>query len=166
LNKTSSIKEAAVLVLHELASDSLIMTLRSKKVRNHPGEVCFPGGRWQVGDNDLYATALRELQEEIGITPSRVQLQQAMQTERTLTGFIIQPWFACIDNLEPFKPDVEEVSEVFLLPMEEVKQAGNYKEIFVNYKGFTIKTYQYTATEHYLWGATARIMMQLIVNNS
>ncbi|MBA3535493.1 MAG: CoA pyrophosphatase [Tatlockia sp.] len=162
MNKLSAPKEAAVIVLHELVSDSLILTQRSLGLRNHPGELCFPGGSWQEGDKDFYATALRELQEELGIAPSRVNLKQALEPERTLTGYMIYPWFASITNISPFQIDSEEVSELVRLPMTEVIKASNYKEISVSRFGLSIQTYQFRAKEYYVWGATARIMMQLI----
>jgi 8-oxo-dGTP pyrophosphatase MutT (NUDIX family) len=158
----SAPKEAAVIVLHELVSDSLILTQRSLSLRNHPGEVCFPGGSWQEDDNDFYATALRELQEELGIEPSRVKLKQALEPERTLTGYLIYPWFASIDNISPYQIDIEEVSDLFRLPMSEVIKSSNYKEISVSRFGLSVKTYQFRAKDYYVWGATARIMMQLI----
>ena len=65
INKTQV--HSAVLVLHELATDSLVLTKRSNKLRHHPGEICFPGGIWENQDENLYATALRELNEELGI---------------------------------------------------------------------------------------------------
>lgn len=162
MNRLSAPKEAAVIVLHELVSDSLILTQRSPALRNHPGEICFPGGGWQEGDNDFYATALRELQEELGIEPSRVKLKQALKPERTLTGFMIYPWLASIKNISPYLIDINEVSELFRLPMSEVIKSSNYKEISVSRLGLSIKTYQYSAKNHQVWGATARIMMQLI----
>lgn len=155
-------KESAVIVLHELASDSLILTQRSASLKNHPGEICFPGGQWQKGDEDFYATALRELQEELGIVPGRVHLQGAMKTERTLTGYIIYPWLASIENLLPYQANEAEVMEVFKLPMNEVVELANYEEIVVNRLGLNIKSYQYKASGHFVWGATARIMMQLV----
>lgn len=164
MNHTLESKKAAVIVLHELARDSLILTLRSKKLPNHPGEVCFPGGRWHEGDKNLYNTALRELQEELCIDSSRVELNYPMALESTLTGFIIQPWFASLENLNPYKADKREVRGVFRLPMNEVALAKNYKEIIVNRFGLDIKSYQYTATQHFVWGVTARIMMQLIAD--
>jgi 8-oxo-dGTP pyrophosphatase MutT (NUDIX family) len=155
-------KKAAVIVLHELASDSLILTLRSAELHDHPGEVCFPGGTWQVGDGSLYNTALRELQEELSIGAERVQLVKAMTPVPTLTGFIIHPWLAAIDTLSPYQMDSREVSEVLRIPIKEVCQAANYQEIKVRRYGRIIKGYQYTATPYFIWGATVRIMMQLL----
>ncbi|KTD20299.1 MutT/nudix family transporter protein [Legionella lansingensis] len=128
----------------------------------HPGEVCFPGGRWQEKDEDLYATALRELQEELGIPSSRVQLQSAMRIEETATGFMIQPWLASIDSIDPYSPDPNEVAEVLQLPMKEVKNSNNYQEVIVNRYGLSFTSCQYIASAHFIWGATARIMKQLV----
>lgn len=162
LNKTDLRKKSAVIVLYERTTDALILTKRSKQLRNHPGEVCFPGGGWEGGDENLYATALRELEEELGISPSRVQLERAMDPETTLSGYVIHPWLASIETLVPYHADCEEVSEVFSLPMKEVVLASNYQELLVNRYELKIKSYQYTASSHFVWGATARIMMQLI----
>lgn len=155
-------QNAAVVVLHELSSDSLVLTQRSKTLRAHPGEICFPGGRWQVGDKSLYDTALRELREELGVLSSRIKLQKSLRPEQTLTGFIIHPWFASIDQLSPYQADENEVDEVFFLPFNEVVKKSNYQEIQISRSGFTITTYQFIASGHYVWGATARIMMQMI----
>ncbi|KTC93707.1 MULTISPECIES: NUDIX hydrolase [Legionella] len=155
-------QNAAVVVLHELSSDSLVLTQRSKTLRAHPGEICFPGGRWQVGDKSLFDTALRELREELGVLSSRIKLQKSLRPEQTLTGFIIHPWFASIDQLSPYQADKNEVDEVFFLPFNEVVKKSNYQEIQISCSGFTITTYQFIASGHYVWGATARIMMQMI----
>lgn len=165
LNKISGQKEAAVMVLHDLSNDTLILTQRSKSLRSHPGEICFPGGSWQEGDENLYETALRELEEELGILSSRVQVQKTMAVERTVTGYIIHPWLASIESLSPYQADIREVSEVFSLPMSEVIKESNYQEIIVRRFGLNIKSYQYKASTHLVWGATARIMMQLVVKN-
>ena len=162
-NKKPEDKKAAVFVLHDLSNDSLILTQRSTGLRAHPGEIGFPGGSWQEGDKSLYETALRELQEELGILPTRVQLEKAMKPERTLTGYLIYPWFASIESLIPYLADSAEVSEVFSLPMSEVQKASNYREIVVPRFGLEIPSYQFIASTHFVWGATARIMMQLII---
>ncbi|WED44389.1 NUDIX hydrolase [Legionella cardiaca] len=137
------------------------MTRRSLKLRHHPGEVCFPGGRWQKNDKDLYATALRELQEELGIPSERVKSPTAMIPEQTLTGFLIYPWYASIESLTPYILDPREVLDVFTLPLNEVRDLKHYQKILVTKNGFHFKSWQYTASPHFLWGATARIMKQL-----
>ncbi|KTD08172.1 NUDIX hydrolase [Legionella jamestowniensis] len=160
-DKTSLCQTASVLVLHNLSNNSLILTRRSLTLRNHPGEICFPGGRWQEGDKDLLATAFRELQEELGIAPSRVKSPRLMMPESTLSGFFIYPWFATIDALEPYSVNSDEVLDVLNLPLQEAKKLEHYQEITVYKSGVEFKSCLYTASPHLVWGATARIMRQL-----
>lgn len=159
--KTLKQKNAAVILLHEISTDSLILTQRSDHLKNHPGEICFPGGRWQRDDQSFYKTALREVNEELGIEASRITLLKAMKPERTLTGYIIYPWLASIISLKPYFIDNNEVADVFKLPMLAVTQETNYQEIGVERFGIKIKSIQYKASPYFIWGATARIMMQL-----
>ena len=155
-------KKAAVIILKELATDSLILTLRSSKLRHHPGEACFPGGHWQEDDLNFYQTALRELNEELQIKPERVSLIRPLVVERTLAGSLIYPWFASIEQLEPFQIDAEEVREVFSLPMKAVTNPINYQEVELMRYGLKIKSQQFVASPHFIWGATVRIMKQLV----
>jgi len=154
--------KAGVIVIRVLENDTLLLTQRSKSLSNHPGEVCFPGGHWQQDDVDLYQTALRELHEEVGIASSRVQLLKMLKSEITLTGYHIQPWLATIDQLHPYIINSEEVDSVFCAPMQEVCDPANYEEIIVQRKGIKIKTWRFISDDYFVWGATARIMRQLI----
>ena len=153
--------DAAVIVLYEQASDSLILTERNHNLRSHPGEICFPGGRRDDSDKTLFDTALRELQEELDIQPERIHLQKKLQTRPTLTGFIIHPRLASIDTVEPYKLNEAEVVALLRLPMTEVRNPANYKQIMVERRGFKIRTIQFINYNYKVWGATARIMMQL-----
>lgn len=153
--------DAAVIVLHEQVGDSLILTKRSSGLRSHPGEICFPGGRWDEKDKTLYDTALRELHEELGISLERIQLQKKLQTQRTLSGYIIHPWLAYINTIEPYTINRAEVAALLRLPMPEVRNLANYKQMIIERRGLKIKTYEFVNNEHMVWGATAQIMMQL-----
>lgn len=153
--------DAAVIVLYEQLSDSLILTERSNNLRSHPGEICFPGGRPDEGDKTLYDTALRELHEELGIKSERIRFEKKLQTQRTLSGFIIHPWLASIDTVDPYQLNVAEVVALLRLPMSEVRNLANYKQIIVERRGFKIKTFQFINDSYKVWGATAHIMMQL-----
>lgn len=153
--------ESAVIVLIEETSDSLILTQRSLNLRDHPGEICFPGGRWQEGDATFWDTALRELQEELGVDATRVQLIKELQREQTHNGSVIYPWLASITTIEPCIPSVHEVAMVFMLPMCKVKVLANYRDSVIERYGMAVKTCQFTASDYFIWGATARIMRQL-----
>lgn len=155
------LKESAVIVLHEQNTDSIILTKRTKHLRDHPGEVCFPGGRWEPGDTDLWATALRELNEELGIAMHRIELVEKLETEQTLNNVIIHPWLTKIPTIEPYVPNHHEVAEVIMLPMRDVRALSNYKDISINRAGRLVMTCQFTASHYFVWGATARIMRQL-----
>ncbi len=155
-------RHAAVMVLHELSSDSLILTKRTESMRSHPGEVCFPGGAWEQGDETLYATALRELHEELGITADRVSLIQEMKTQTTLLGSIIHPWLATIESVYPYILNPYEVERLIKVPMSSVKIAQNYKQVIVDRDGYHFKSCEFIFNEDWIWGATAKIMQQLV----
>ncbi|TAL61345.1 MAG: CoA pyrophosphatase [Legionella sp.] len=153
---------SAVIVLHELNTDHLILTKRNAQLRNHPGEISFPGGQWEEGDKDLYTTALRELFEELGIRAERVQLLQELQKEQTRLGSIIQPWFATIDNINPYVLNQNEVERLVLVPMSAIKNLENYRDVSIERMGYRFTSCQFTASDEFIWGATARIMKQLV----
>lgn len=162
-NKTEQIMgtHSSVIVLHDLFKNSLILTKRSEQLRNHPGEVCFPGGFQEVTDQNLYSTALREVDEELGITSDRITLIRELEVEKTLQGLIIHPWFASIKNVFPYTMNLQEVSELIFVPMDLVNNPQNYKELRLEKDGRRIMTCQFIANKELIWGATARIMRQL-----
>ncbi|MDP3268956.1 MAG: CoA pyrophosphatase [Legionella sp.] len=163
LNKTGTPNSprSAVLVLHELLTDSLILTKRSEQLRHHPGELCFPGGVSDPEDATLYETALRELHEELGISSSRIHFIKAMDVEHTLMGLTIHPWYATIDQIEPYVLNNDEVTSIISIPINLVLDISNYKEVIIERYGYKFSSCEFTPTKNLVWGATARIMKQL-----
>lgn len=153
--------QSSVIVLHDLSTNSVVLTKRSEQLINHPGEICFPGGFWESIDKTLFDTALRELNEELCITSDRVRLIKEMDVERTLLGAIIHPWLATIETIEPYIMNPEEVSRVISVSMDLVTNPKNYKQVFFERNGFSFKSWEFVANDEYIWGATARIMRQL-----
>ena len=160
-NRNLMCNKSAVVVLHEQDSDSIILTKRSQHLRTHPGEICLPGGGWESCDKDLWTTALRELEEELGIQADRVHRIEALSPERTHAKTVIYPWLATITKLQPFLMNENEVSAVIALPVREVTCQENYQDIIVSKYGKVIQSCQFIASQHFVWGATARIMKQL-----
>jgi 8-oxo-dGTP pyrophosphatase MutT (NUDIX family) len=158
--------QSAVMVLHELCTDSLILTKRSNELRNHPGEICFPGGVWEDQDDNLYATALRELDEELGIQADRVHLIKELQIERTLLGTTIHPWLASIDSIRPYVQNSEEVTALILIPMSLVTDANNYRDLIIEKGEQRFKSCEFIPNDELVWGATARIMKQLTMSSN
>ena len=160
--KGKKLLHSAVVVLYEQLSDSLILTQRSDQLRTHPGEICFPGGIWEEGDENYYVTALRELHEELGISQERVTLIKELNTQRTLLGNIIHPWFASIESVQPYQLNVHEVVCLISIPMALVQDAKNYKDFRIERGGRRYVTCEFTANKDWVWGATALIMKQLV----
>lgn len=154
---------SGVLVLNELASDCLVLTKRSEFLRSHPGEICFPGGIWEKEDENIYVTALRELSEELGVSEDRITLIKELQIEKTIQGSIIHPWFASIESIQPYHLNKDEVAGLILIPMSLVRNRENYKELLIDQSGYQFKTCQFVPCDELLWGATVRIMQQLII---
>ncbi|MBL7478815.1 NUDIX hydrolase [Legionella bononiensis] len=167
LNKFSKNEttHSAVIVLHELATDSLILTKRSEQLRNHPGEISFPGGLWEENDLNFSNTALRELHEELGIIKERVTLIKELKDERTLSGIIIHPWLGQIESIEPYVLNFDEVTGLITIPMSLVHSAANYQKITVERYGVQFTTCEFITNNDYIWGATARIMKQLVIDS-
>lgn len=165
LNKIveNNLTHSAVLVLHDLYTDSLILTKRSEQLRNHPGEISFPGGLWEEQDQDYLNTALRELNEELGISANRVTLIKKLADERTLSGIIIHPWLAKINSIHPYSLNIHEVSSILSIPISQVYNSENYRDITIERLGVQFITCEFIWEKEYIWGATARIMKQLTI---
>jgi 8-oxo-dGTP pyrophosphatase MutT (NUDIX family) len=158
---TNNLSHAAVLVIYHKADDCLVLTKRSEKLKSHPGEICFPGGLHEPNDESLYQTALRELEEELGIEPSRVTFVKELAHQLTLLGTIIHPWLVSIESIKPYSMNVEEVIKVISIPIESVFNPHNYEEFYVEQRGFRFKSCKFKCHDELVWGATAKIMQQL-----
>jgi 8-oxo-dGTP pyrophosphatase MutT (NUDIX family) len=156
--------EAAVLVpLYFDAADELhaVFTKRRHDLRRHPGEISFPGGRRDPGDTDLTATALREAHEEIGLPAAAVELVGALPPTATfVTNYAVYPFVGIIDpGFEWLIADAE-VAEVLELPLGAVR-AGYGKRRLVR-RGVPFRTDSYQVGDHLIWGATARMVTDLL----
>ena len=109
---------AAVLIaITDRPDPGVILTKRPETMRRHPGQVAFPGGRADRSDADVVATALREAQEEIGMSPTAVTVVGTIETYRTITGFDIVPVIAVVPADLPLTPQAEEVETIFEVPL-------------------------------------------------
>ena len=154
--------DAAVLVALYLDRGRLhaVFTKRRENLRRHPGEISFPGGRRDEADPDLRATALREAEEEIGLSPDAVQVVGALQPTPTIvTGYAIYPFVGTIANDLDWLPSPTEVAELIELPLSAVR-AGYGRRRLVR-RGMPIRTDTYVVGDHLIWGATARILGDL-----
>jgi 8-oxo-dGTP pyrophosphatase MutT (NUDIX family) len=157
-------KQAGVLVpLYPDAAGALhaVFTRRRDDLRRHPGEISFPGGRRDEGDADLCATALRETHEEIGLPPAAVQLVGALQPTPTfVTNYAVYAFVGLIEAGFAWAPADAEVAEVLELPLAAVR-AGYARRRLVR-RGLPFRTDTYLVGDHLIWGATARIVADLL----
>ena len=153
---------AAVLVPLYLHRGRLhaVFTKRQDDLRRHPGEISFPGGRYDEGEPDLRATALREAQEEIGLPSDAVEIVGALQPTPTIaTGYAVYPFVGLIESGRTWTPSVREVAEVLELPLSALL-AGYGRRRLVR-RDVPIRTDTYVVGDHLIWGATARILADL-----
>ncbi|MDO8187538.1 CoA pyrophosphatase [Conexibacter sp. JD483] len=156
--------EAAVLVPLFLVGEELhaVFTKRREDMRRHPGEISFPGGRRDHEREPLQTTALREAEEEVGLTPASVELVGTLAPVRTfVTGYVIYPHVGLIP-----RPDTDwvvsenEVAQVMELPLKAL--VAGFDKRPVTRRGMTWSTDSYVVGDHFIWGATARILGDLL----
>jgi 8-oxo-dGTP pyrophosphatase MutT (NUDIX family) len=157
--------DAAVLVpLHGWPEKpGLIFTERRADMRRHAGEISFPGGRRDEGDADLTATALREAEEEIGLDPAAVELSGALPPASTfVTGYRIHPYVGLIADPSELdlKPNPSEVETVLAFSLEGLRNGYAMRRLVR--RGVPIHTPTYEVDGHLIWGATARILGDLL----
>ncbi len=162
---------AAVLVglVERAAGLTMLLTERSHDLRDHPGQVSFPGGRIEPGDPDPRATALREAHEEIGLAPERVQLAGYLDAYLTVTGFIVTPVVGFIRPDFVPRLDETEVREVFEVPLDFLLHPDNVRMTLRQRLGATFKVYEYQFEGHRIWGATAAMIVgfrELLINKT
>jgi 8-oxo-dGTP pyrophosphatase MutT (NUDIX family) len=137
-----------------------VFTRRQDDLRRHPGEISFPGGRYDEGEPDLRATALREAHEEIGLPGDAVDIVGALQPTSTIaTGYAVYPFVGLIEAGRTWTPSAGEVAEVLELPLDALL-AGYARRRLIR-RGMPIRTDTYQVGDHLIWGATARILADL-----
>jgi 8-oxo-dGTP pyrophosphatase MutT (NUDIX family) len=154
--------DAAVLVPLYIRDGELhaVFTKRRDDLRRHPGEISFPGGRFDEGEQDLRATALREAHEEIGLPPEAVEIVGALQPTPTIaTGYAVYPFVGLIESGRSWTLSTREVAEVLELPLRAL--AAGYARRRLIRRGVPIRTDTYLVADNLIWGATARILSDL-----
>jgi 8-oxo-dGTP pyrophosphatase MutT (NUDIX family) len=154
--------DAAVLVPLYLRDGELhgVFTKRREDLRRHPGEISFPGGRYDEGERDLIATALREAEEEIGLPPDAVEIVGALQPTPTIaTGYAVYPFVGMIEPGRSWTVSTREVAEVIELSLPDLLDGYGRRRLVR--RGVPIRTDTYEVGKHLIWGATARILSDL-----
>lgn len=138
---------------------AVLLTQRTDHLRDHAGQISFPGGRVEPDDASLPAAALREAEEEIGLPPARVDVLGTLRPYRTVTGFRIHPIVGWVEPPLTLAPDAFEVAEVFEVPLDFVLDPTNHHRQCYRRGATTRFYYVLPYQERFIWGATAGILV-------
>jgi len=154
-------RQAAVLVaITDRADPGLILTVRREHLRTHAGQVAFPGGRIDEGE-DAPAAALREAMEELALNPTLVRILGTADPYRTVTGYGVTPVIGIIPPDLELDPNPEEVADWFEAPLDFVLDPMNQQRMTADYQGRTRHYYRIDWQGRHIWGATAAMLVNL-----
>lgn len=140
---------------------TVLLTQRTAHLRDHAGQISFPGGRVEAEDLSPSHTALRETEEEIGLPRERIEILGFLPEYRTGTGFRVTPVVALV--LPPFdlRPDPFEVAEVFEVPLAFLLDPANHQQHSLHYRGALRNYFAMPYGDYFIWGATAGMIRSL-----
>jgi len=153
---------AAVLVPVVVGGDepTLLLTRRSAHLHDHPGQIAFPGGRVNAGDTSPEATALREAQEEIGLSPEQVELIGRLPDYYiTASGFRVTPVVGLLRGPLQLRLDAFEVAEAFETPLSFLLDPANRRRGRIEHQGITREFWAMPWQGYDIWGATAGMIV-------
>ena len=138
----------------------VLLTRRTESVEHHRGQISFPGGSEEETDEDLYATALRESQEELAIDPADVIPLGPLSPIVTVTDFYVEPYVAAVPQPYVWQPAEAEIAEVIEAPLPKLMDPAILEHRTIPGREGTLLFYHFGA--HVIWGATARILSELL----
>ncbi len=169
----SPLKSAAVLIalVNNCNADKchtsglqVLLTKRASHLKHHPSQISFPGGKAEPTDKDLIHTALREAQEEIGLSPKTVSIVGQLSSYEIISGYQVTPIVAIIDSPQRYQKDDNEVDEIFQVPLQHFLQPQNHGSI-VSYRNGRYHNVYFSPYQHYnIWGATAAMLKDLVAH--
>jgi 8-oxo-dGTP pyrophosphatase MutT (NUDIX family) len=151
-----------ILIIEQPTGATILFTQRAADLRNHAGQISFPGGKIDLGDADDIAAALREAQEEIALHPTAVEVIGRLGHYQTHTGFSISPIIGLVAAPQLFVPQASEVASVFEVPLNFLVDPANIEIRSRMFENRQRRYYAISYQEHIIWGATAAILVQFL----
>lgn len=168
LNQASNLTTAAVLIPFIQREQQLfmILTQRSHQLRHHPGQISFPGGRFEASDQHLSHTALRETQEEIGLAMENIKILGQMGVYHTISRYQVTPFIGFVNNEQPYSINHNEVETVFEVPWTFLLNSANHYKETIPGKNTHYESYFIPYEGKMIWGTTALIIHDLSIHFS
>jgi 8-oxo-dGTP pyrophosphatase MutT (NUDIX family) len=159
----ADLRPAAVLIglLDHSGQPGILLTVRAGHLRQHAGQIAFPGGAIESGDADPAAAALREAREEVGLAATQAEVLGYLPDQIVLTGFRITPVIARIAGSFAPKLDATEVESCFVLPFATLLDTANERRATRSMGGIDVDVRDLQFGEHRIWGATAGMLFAL-----
>jgi 8-oxo-dGTP pyrophosphatase MutT (NUDIX family) len=163
LDAMPPLRPAAVLVpIIERAEPTMLFTRRTDHLSSHAGQICFPGGRAHPDDETLIQTALREMQEEIGLSPDAVEIGGFLDSHETAnTGYLILPVVGFLRGDFVLSVNADEVAEVFEAPLSYILDPKHQDRRSLERNGVVREFFAIDYGNHTIWGATAAMVVNL-----
>ncbi len=158
-------RPAAVLAPIVVRADelTLLLTERTSDLPSHAGQVAFPGGKIDATDHDAAACAVREAAEELGLDPAQSEVLGRLDDLPTPTGFVISPVVALVRAEPLLRPNPSEVASFFYAPLEALRDPSRFERLGEReLLGFHYEVFAYRFEGHTIWGATARMVKQIL----
>jgi 8-oxo-dGTP pyrophosphatase MutT (NUDIX family) len=164
INDASRVPSAVLIPMYQKQGHYYIVLIRrTENVKDHKGQVSFPGGARDINDRTLLHTAVRESREEIGLRMKDIEVIGELDDEITTTSnYIVTPFVAIISWPYRFKKNKDEVAEIIQVPIEALLEKGRLKKSSETLNDQPIESYTYNYRGKVIWGATARILKKLL----
>ncbi|MDA9557055.1 CoA pyrophosphatase [Vibrio sp.] len=158
--RQDTLRKAAVFIGFVERKDhlSVVLTRRAKHLKHHPGQICFPGGKYEDGDMTLAQTALRETHEELGIPAQQIRIIGQMRPITSISRFSVTPIVGLLDPNFECTIDPNEVDEVFEVPAEHLLDHANLCTSTHQYRGIQHEVLAIPYLHYFIWGMTAQII--------
>ena len=138
---------------------TVLLTQRAATLKDHAGQVSFPGGRIEPGDTDPWCAALREAHEEIGLSGSFVEFAGYLPDHWVGTGFRVTPVVGFVNPLYELRIATAEVHDVFEVPLNYILDEANHRARVRQMGGVTLEVYDIPYGQRMIWGATAGMLL-------